>query len=254
MSAPSDPWAPQLYDDKHSFVWKLAESLVALLSPQADERILDLGCGTGQLTSQIAAAGSTVIGLDNSQAMIAEARRQHPQLQFDLGDAHDFDYADAFDAVFSNATLHWIREPDRAVGCIARALKPGGRLVAEFGGKGNVTALTAALESASATILGSAVGHPWYFPSVAEFGTLLETAHLEVTQAFLFDRPTPLEGEGGLRNWVTMFGNDWLDQVPGEEHTRFLAEVENAARPHLFSGGHWHADYRRLRVVAEKRR
>lgn len=248
----TDTWNAELYDDKHSFVWKLGSSVVELLAPQPGERILDLGCGTGQLTAQIAQSGATVVGIDNSPAMIEEARRSYPQLHFREADAHDFDVAEPFDAVFSNAVLHWITEPDRVVGCIARALKPKGRLAVEFGGKGNVHYLASTLESASRLILGETVSHPWYFPSIAEFATLLEHHGLEATQAALIDRPTPLEGEDGLRNWVRMFGDHWLSRVPSEQHDDFFERVESIARPALYRESVWNADYRRLRMVAHK--
>ena len=187
-------WNAKLYDDKHSFVWKLASSLVELLAAQPEERVLDLGCGTGQLTDQLAQSGANVIGLDNSPAMIEEARRLFPKLTFQLGDAHDFEVTQQVDAVFSNATLHWINHPNRVVTCIAKTLKPGGRLVAEFGGAGNVRYLVEAIEAACGSVLGKTVPHPWYFPNIAEFASLLQEHGLETTQAALIDRPTPLVG------------------------------------------------------------
>jgi len=249
----TDTWNAGLYDDKHSFVWKLGSSVVELLAPQPGERILDLGCGTGQLTAQIAETGAEVVGLDNSPAMIEEARRLYSQLKFQEADAHDFDVAKPCDAVFSNAVLHWITEPDRVVGCIGRALKPQGRVVVEFGGNGNVRHLADAIDTACGSTLGETVSHPWYFPSIAEFSTLLEHHGLEVTQAALIDRPTPLEGEDGLRNWVRMFGGHWLSRVTSEQHDDFFEQVERIARPKLYRDLVWYADYRRLRVVAHKR-
>jgi trans-aconitate methyltransferase/GNAT superfamily N-acetyltransferase len=246
-------WKPGLYEEKHSFVWKLGSSLVELLAPAAGERILDLGSGTGQLTAQIAASGAEVIGLDQSPAMVTEARRQHPPLRFDLGEAEDFEYPEPFDAVFSNAVLHWIKEPLKAVRCIEQALKPGGRIVAEFGGKGNVRHLAEAAETVSLSLLGRGISHPWYFPSISEFSRLLESAGLEVRQAVLFDRPTPLEGDGGVRDWFRMFGDHWLSQIPEQRHEEFFIQVEDLSRPHLFQNQQWHADYRRLRIVAYKR-
>lgn len=249
---PTDQWKPDLYDDKHSFVWKLGASVVELLAPQPGERILDVGCGTGQLTARIAESGADVVGLDNSPGMIDEARRLFPQLEFQLADAHDFEVLQPFDAVFSNAALHWISEPDKVVQCIANALKDDGRLAVEFGGKGNVHYLSRAIETACQAVLSVSVPHPWYFPSIAEFASVLEQHDLEVTQAALIDRPTPLDGDTGCRNWVRMFGQHWLAQIPAEQHEVFLAKVEEIARPDLLRDGVWHADYRRIRVVARK--
>jgi trans-aconitate methyltransferase len=246
-------WDPKLYDDRHAFVWRHGAALVELLAPHPGERVLDLGCGTGHLTAQIAATGAVVLGLDRSSEMIAEARRAHPDLRFEVADARALDFVGAFDAVFSNAALHWVQEADAVAAGVARALKPGGRFVAEFGGKGNVRLIEAALARGLAAEGVERVASPWYFPSLAEYAGVLEGAGLEATFALLFDRPTPLEGgEDGLRAWVEMFGGHYLAQVPAGRREEYLRQVEDAARPALFRDGLWTADYRRLRVTARR--
>src|SRR5581483_11020467 len=140
-------WNPALYDQKHAFVFEYGQDLLALLQPQANELILDLGCGTGHLTNQIVQSGARVIGLDNSPSMLATARQNYPQLEFHLADAAEFSLPEQFDAVFSNAVLHWVTRAEAAVTCIACALKPQGRFVAEFGGKGNVRHIVTAAQS-----------------------------------------------------------------------------------------------------------
>lgn len=247
-----DQWAPTLYDEKHSFVWRLGASVIELLAPQSGERILDVGCGTGQLTAQMAESGAKVVGIDNSLAMIDEARCLFPGIEFQLADAHDFSYEQQFDGVFSNAALHWISDPAKVARCISGALKANGRMAVEFGGQGNVRFLAQAIETASQEFLGERLPHPWYFPSIAAFATVLEEHGMEVTQAAMIDRPTPLEGNDGLRNWVRMFGQHWLTQIPLEQHEAFLDRVEVIARPNLFRDSKWHADYRRIRVQARK--
>lgn len=247
-----DQWAPILYDEKHSFVWKFGASAIELLAPQPGEQILDIGCGTGQLTAQIAESGATVIGLDNSPAMIEEARRLFPSIEFQLADAHDFSFEQQFDGVFSNAALHWINDPAKVVSCLNKALKRDGRLALEFGGQGNVQCLAGAIESASEEVLGRRVSHPWYFPSIAQFGSVLEQHGIEVTQGAMIDRPTLLDGDDGLKNWVRMFGQHWLTQIPAEEHIVFLERVEAIARPDLYRDTSWFADYRRIRVQGKK--
>lgn len=248
----SEQWNPDLYDGKHSFVWKFGASVIELLSPQSGERILDLGCGTGQLTAQIVESGANVVGLDNSPAMIDEARRLFPEIEFQLADAHEFRVDDSFDGVFSNAALHWIKKPEKVAACIARALKPHGRMAVEFGGHGNVHHLSTAIESVAQSFLNEAIPHPWYFPSIAEFSSLLEQHGMEVIQAAMIDRPTVLEGNDGLRNWVRMFGQHWLTQIPLDQHELFLEQVESTARSQLFRDSVWYADYRRIRVLAVK--
>jgi trans-aconitate 2-methyltransferase len=243
-------WDTGLYDDKHSFVWKYGASLIDLLQSRAGERVLDLGCGTGHLAARIAEAGVEVVGIDSSPEMIAEARRLFPGLSFEVADARDFAFDEPFDAVLSNAVLHWVKPPEQAIACIKRALRPGGRFVAEFGGRGNVAAIVSSLDAASREIGLGAWEHPWYYPSIGEYAPLLERAGLEVASAMLFDRPTPLGGDHGLRNWVEMFARDLVARVPGDDRERFFGHLEQAARPRLHRDGAWFADYRRLRVVA----
>ena len=248
-------WDAALYDNKHSFVWKYGAGVLELLMPQPGERILDLGCGTGHLTAQIAAAGAEVIGIDKSAAMLEEARKQYPDLRFEQADATDFAFDAPFDAIFSNAVLHWVLDAERAVACIARALKPGGRFVAEFGGKGNMKPLidvvSQALEALGYRQNGAASF--WYFPSVGEYATLLEQQGLEVASAQLFDRPTPLEGgEEGLRIWLKMFGSPFFLGMPTAQQDMVVQQVEAQLRPIYYREGIWIAPYRRLRVVASK--
>src|SRR5580692_2738913 len=140
-------WDANRYDAHYSFVWERGRGLLELLAPEAGERILDLGCGTGHLAAQIADIGARVVGIDSSAEMIAEARRKYPQVQFDVADARSFRFAEPFDAVFSNAVLHWVRNAEGAVQSIAQALHPGGRFVAEFGGQGNIASVQAALRA-----------------------------------------------------------------------------------------------------------
>src|ERR1700758_742036 len=123
----ADAWDSALYEDRHSFVWKKAGDLVELLDPKPAERILDLGCGTGHLTAKIAATGAEVTGLDSSTSMIAQARQNFPALKFALADARDFQFDEPFDAVFSNAALHWVHDAEAVIRCVAAALRSGGR-------------------------------------------------------------------------------------------------------------------------------
>jgi trans-aconitate methyltransferase len=245
-------WDAELYDRNHSFVWKHGAALLDLLAAQPGERVLDLGCGTGHLTAQLAAAGADVVGLDSAPAMIEQARRAYPALRFEVADARAFAFPQPFDAVFSNAALHWVKTPEAVVACVRRALKPGGRFVAEFGGKGNVQAIAAALTDAARAVGVAPPESPWYFPGVGEYAGLLEAGGLEVTFAQLFDRPTALEGEQGMRRWVEMFGGWALTAVPAARREEFFRAVEDRLRPTLYRDGTWYADYRRLRVMARR--
>jgi trans-aconitate methyltransferase len=248
-------WDAKFYETKHAVVFKAAADLVDLLAPVAHERILDLGCGTGQLTAEIAKRGARVIGIDQSPDMVAQAQRNFPDVWFEVGDATAFKTTQPFDAVFSNAVLHWIKRPTDVIARVWDALRPGGRFVAEFGGKGNVDAIVRAAQQALSE-QGRLVlpdDTPWYFPSIAEYAGLLEAQGFEVTFAHLFDRPTKLEGDAGMRNWITQFGSHFIDGLDDPELDDFLTRLEQLLRPTSFHDGVWIADYRRLRLVAVKR-
>jgi trans-aconitate methyltransferase len=247
-------WDAGLYDDKHSFVWKLAAAVLELLDAKPGERILDLGCGTGHLTAKIAEAGAQVVGVDRSPEMIRQARLKYPSLRFEVMDAREISLDGPFDAVFSNATLHWIKEPERVIAGVKKSLRAGGRFVAEFGGKGNTCELLRAVPQAWVNLgLAGPAPHPWYYPSLAEYAGLLEQHGFEVTHATLFDRPTALDdGERGLHNWLEMFGSALVEGLPESTRERLLVEIEQELRPKLFHDGHWVMDYRRLRIVAKR--
>ncbi len=250
----SNNWDTSLYEDKHAFVWQHGEGLLQLLNPQIGESILDLGCGTGQLTEKIAQAGAEVMGVDRAPTMVEKARENYPHLHFDIADARNFQVDKPFDAVFSNAVLHWVKEADSAIASIHQALKPGGRFVAEFGGKGNVQAIATALESALEVInISAQTLNPWYFPSIGEYATLLEQQGFDVISAMLFARPTLLaEGEAGMANWIQMFASSFLTELSSEQQIQVIRVVEEYLKPTLYQRGTWTADYRRIRIVAIK--
>lgn len=247
-------WDAKLYDRNHSFVSELATDLIEILAPQAGDCILDLGCGTGDLTNKIANQGVEVVGIDYAATMVEQARNKYPHLHFEVLDAKNLDYKEEFDAVFSNAALHWITEPEKVVLGIRQALKPGGRFVAEFGGKGNIKAITRALYQAleNASFPINDTQNPWYFPSIAEYGSLLEKHGLNLIFATLFDRPTRLEDGEGMQNWLKMFANSFLNAFSVEQQANIISDIENQLYPVLYQNGAWFADYRRIRIVAVK--
>jgi trans-aconitate methyltransferase len=252
MAGHADKWDSSLYDDRHSFVWKKAGDLVELLAPKPGERILDLGCGTGHLTAQIAARGATTIGLDASLSMIAQARQNYPKLKFALGDASAFRFDEPFDAVFSNAALHWIPEAGRVIASVALALKPDGRFVVEMGGRGNIARIVKALREVLQEA-GCSPRSPWYFPSAGEYASLLEQHGFEVEALWTIERWNKLEHpEKGLREWLEMFAGVWFEEVPEEKREGVVAEIESRLKPQLWRDGAWWADYRRLRLVARQ--
>jgi len=239
-----------LYESRHAFVWNYGADLVPLLDPQPGQRILDLGCGTGQLTARIAGSGARVLGLDSSPGMIGQARQNYPNLEFKLADAASFSFPREFDAVFSNAALHWIREPENVIQCVASCLRPEGRFVAEFGGKRNIGRFIAAAKAALEH-RGYSYVSPWYFPSIGEYALLLERNGFEVSAAWHFDRSTKLDdGCDAMRDWIQMFGLGVLGSAPKTEWRAIVSDIEERLRPDLFVDGQWYMDYVRLRVQA----
>ena len=251
----TNQWDASQYDAKHAFVYEKAKGLVDLLAPKKDERILDLGCGTGTLTAEIAQCGAEVLGIDKSEEMVVQSKSKFPALKFEVMDATNLNFDGEFDAVFSNAVLHWIPEPEKVAAGIARALKPRGRFVAEFGGKGNIQTLVKGFHEAFA-VLGMKEPDgvsPWFYPGIAEYSALLEKHGLEVQSAMLFERPTVLEdGTRGLENWIRLFRRVFVDKMGEEIAAKWIKEVERICRPKLFQDGDWVLDYRRLRLLAVK--
>lgn len=245
-------WNSQLYDEKHSFVFQYGENLLDLLRANSGERILDLGCGTGHLTFKISQTGAEVYGMDVSASMIQKAKETYPYIQFDQQDAHSFAYAKPFDAIFSNATLHWLSDPQSAVRNMFQHLKIGGRMVVEFGGKGNNAGMLKAMRKVLAKmgyIQNSWIDF-WYFPSVGEFTSVLEKVGFRVTFATHYDRPTLLEGNDGVKNWFRMFGANFFNGIPTEDVEVILEMIQQELKTSHLHDDHWYADYKRIRVVA----
>ncbi|MGA8030334.1 MAG: methyltransferase domain-containing protein [Bryobacteraceae bacterium] len=244
-------WDAELYEARHSFVWRFGEGVIELLDPQPGERILDLGCGPGHLTQKIAERGAQLVGLDASPEMIGQARQNYPALKFILQDAATMNFESEFDAVFSNAALHWMLDASAVAKAISRSLKKGGRLVAELGGKGNIQQIERAIEAVAAKYYAADAipAARTFYPSIPEYASVLEACGLEVRLATLFDRPTRLEGEHGIEHWIRQFKWFYFDGLQAAEREAALHEVIERLRPSLFREGVWYADYRRLRIV-----
>jgi trans-aconitate methyltransferase len=245
-------WNADLYKEKHAFVFNYGNSVVEWLQPKAGENILDLGCGTGELTAQIAESGAKVKGIDASASMIASAKSHYPAIDFEVADGTTFSLNQTFDAVFSNATLHWIRQKEKVLDRIWHHLKPGGRLVLEMGGKGNVADITGALSKAMEE-KGYEFKPFWYFPSPGEYTSLLEEYGFRVNQLNYFDRETELaDPENGIVEWLQMFGAHYLEAIPEADRLPVLKTAQESLRATNFRDGKWYTKYVRLRVKAEK--
>jgi SAM-dependent methyltransferase len=244
----SQQWNPVQYAENARFVSDLGMPVVALLSPQANEHILDLGCGDGALTIKLMQLGCNVTGVDSSPEMVNVAKLLGLNAYVMSGEALQFN--NQFDAVFSNAALHWMKNPEAIIEGVWRALKPGGRFVAEFGGYGNVATIVNAIESALA-LRELPIKNPWFFPEPSHYRTLLEARGFSVKCMELIPRPTPLPGDVG--GWLETFAQSFLSVLPLPDRERVVLEVVDALRPSLCDvNGNWVADYVRLRFSATK--
>lgn len=241
-------WNPQAYAQKAGFVSQLGLPVLQLLAPIAGERILDLGCGDGELMTKLEAFGCEVVGVDSSADMIAQAQKQGLSAHVMSGEALTFE--SEFDAVFSNAALHWMLNPEAVIEGVWRSLKPGGRFVAEFGGAGNVAKIVAALET-QLKWRGYEAPSPWYFPSPDDYHQRLTQVGFSVREIHHFKRPTPLPGD--VRGWIETFAHAFTHQLPQEDQSQFIDDVVDMLKPQLCNfEGQWNADYVRLRFAALK--
>ncbi len=241
-------WNPREYQDRHAYVFKFGEDLLGLLAAQPGERILDLGCGTGQLSAAIAEAGARVTGLDLSREMLEEARAHYPHIEFVEGNAADFTLAEPVDAIFSNAALHWVKNAEGVAASVERALRPNGRFVAELGGRGNIRTILAAFRAE----IGDEAKFPWFYPSIGEYASILERHGMEVRQAWLFDRPTRVEAEDGMEHWLGVFTRGVVAGMDAARANAVFKAVAERLRDRFYADGAWTLDYRRLRIVAVK--
>ncbi|NMM46412.1 methyltransferase domain-containing protein [Rhodospirillaceae bacterium KN72] len=248
MTIANQHWDPDRYRQNAGFVAELGMPVVELLAPQRGERILDLGCGDGALTAKLAAMGCVVTGCDASVDQIRKAREDG--LDAHVMDGQALTFEGEFDAVFSNAALHWMKKPDAVISGVAKALKPGGRFVGEFGGAGNVQTLRTALRTAVAVHgVDPDAADPWYFPTVEDYRARLEAAGFNVRSIELIERPTPLPGDVG--GWLATFGESFLNRLDPTIREGTVTALRASLRPVLTDpDGVWIADYVRLRFSA----
>lgn len=242
-------WASDSYQKHTGFVPVLGAPVLELLAPKPGERILDLGCGDGALTEKLRDAGADVVGVDASSAMIEAAQKRG--LDVRVLDAHKLDFDQVFDAVFSNAALHWMLDPDAVVAGVRRGLKPGGRFVGEFGGHGNVAAITVGLFAAMEKRgIDAAATSPWYFPTADAYRARLEAHGFQVTSIELIPRPTPLPTD--MAGWLETMAGPFFEALDQHQRASALADTVRMLEPCLRDEqGNWTADYVRLRFSAK---
>ena len=243
-------WDSKTYANNARFVSDLGMPAVEWLNPRTGERILDLGCGDGALTSKLRDFGCEVIGVDSSPDFINSAKSLG--LDARLLDGHNLNFSNEFDAVFSNAALHWMKQPDQVIDGIWKSLRPEGRFVGEFGGHGNVSTIEAALRKVLKKYgIDADTINPWYFPTVEDYQARLEARGFIVNEIALISRPTALPTN--ISGWLSTFANPFTSAVAISERDAFLAEVIASLKPTLHDAlGQWYADYVRLRFSASK--
>jgi SAM-dependent methyltransferase len=243
-------WSARRYAETAHFVPELGAPVLDLLAPRARERVLDLGCGDGVLTERIVASGAAVVAVDAAPDMVAAARARGIDARVMRG--QDLTFEREFDAVFSNAALHWMRPPEAVLSGVCRALKPGGRFVGEMGGHNNTAAIIVALSA----VLGrrGLDAHqlsPWYFPSAGAYREKLEAAGFSVEDIRIIPRPTTLPTS--IEPWLDTFGEAFFGALLEPDRLAARAEVANLLRPVLVDEtGTWIADYVRLRFRATR--
>jgi SAM-dependent methyltransferase len=239
-------WNASDYATNARFVSDLGQAALDLLDPKPGERILDLGCGDGALTARLGERGASVVGIDPSPEMVAAARARG--LDVRLTDAREIPFTSEFDAVFTNAVLHWIPTMEPVLDGVLRALRPNGRFVGEFGGHGCMAAVVTARRAVTAS-RGVDMPFPWYFPTADEFERRLRAAGFEATTVRLIPRPTILPS--GMDAWIRTFATWAFESLPEDEQAQARTEAVELLRPSLCDrDGHWTADYVRVRFSA----
>ena len=239
-------WNAADYAAHARFVSDLGQPVLDLLAPRRGERILDVGCGDGALTTRIVESGAAVVGVDPAPDFVAAAAARG--LDARQLDAQALPFEDEFDAVFTNAVLHWIPDLDAALRGIRRALRRGGRFVGECGGHGNVAAVSTALQ-AVAQRHGVPARLPWRYPTPDDFTARLIAAGFRPMSIELIPRPTPLAS--GMAAWLRTFAGPVFEQLPAGVREPALEETVDLLRWSLCDEqGRWTADYVRLRFAA----
>ncbi len=246
-------WDSKLYDNAQAYVSEYGKELISFIPQKENQKILDLGCGTGDLTNQIYKNFKcNIIGSDNSTEMIENSKVKYPNLNFEIFDACKIPFQNEFDIIFSNAVFHWILNQTQLHKSIFNALKDGANLICEFGAYKNIEKISNSFAKAISHY-GDTYTSPFYFPKVENHISILEDNGFYIEKIYDFDRPTILpNGYLGLRQWICQFFSDYLNKYDMVKQENILLFIEKDLNELMFDGKKWTADYRRLRVIARK--
>lgn len=246
-------WNAEKYTEDFQFVHKYGEDVLSLLNIKKGDRVVDLGCGNGKLSVKLKEMGADVLGIDGSEEMLAIARDNYNDINFQHADAVDFQLDKKADAIFSNAVFHWIDEYNqpKLLNNISRNLKKSGQLVCEFGGKGCAETIHSELEKIFSS-KGLIYRRTFYFPTIGEYAPIIEKFGMQVRYAILFDRPTKLQGENGLADWINMFDTAPFEGIAENLKKEIIEEAVENLKEKLYINGEWYADYVRIRFKVVK--
>ena len=248
--ATHDCWQAKDYALHANYVSALADEVMRDLAPQAGESILDLGCGDGTLGALMLQQGAKVFGIDSSANLVAAARARGVDAR--VTDAQNIQFEDKFDAVFSNAALHWMPRQQELIARVFRALKSGGRFVVEMGGEGNIALIRRVLTEILAEYgIDFAMRDPWIFPAPDEQRKRLEQTGFKVIKCHLRSRPTPLPTD--VRGWFDTYCNEIFSDLSNSDRADVIDSMVGCLRQQICGAkGIWTVDYVRLNFVAMK--
>ncbi len=258
-------WNAEDYSRHSRAQQKWAGELIDKLDLAGTEDILDLGCGDGKVTAEIAAClrGGSVVGVDNSPSMIELASErypatEYPNLSFEVMDAVDLSFEERFDIVFSNATLHWVKDHGQVVAGLYRCLRPGGRILLQMGGEGNAEAMISTmgwiLASTEWKDYFAGFEFPYGFYGIDDYRELLTRAGFRINRVELIPKEMEHDGKTGLEGWIRTTWLPYTERIPEEKKARFINVVSTQylKRVPPDSNGKVHVAMVRIEVDATK--
>ena len=258
-------WNAKDYERHSQAQQKWARELIGKLDLTGTENVLDLGCGDGKVTAEIARSiySGSVIGVDNSRSMIELAKEQyqpdkHPNLSFRVMDASSLSFEERFDVVFSNAALHWVKNHEPVVKGLYKSLKSGGKILLQMGGKGNASYILSVLDEIQSypewQQYFDNFEFPYGFLGIEEYEKLLLESGFNINRVELIPKDMEHAGKSGLKGWIRTTWLPYTERVPEEIRDKFIDTISTKyiERVPMDSHGKVHVAMVRIEVEAEK--